>query len=344
MKPEGLFLAGLGSCLPERVSTDRAVELGLLDAEVREATQILSATVAGERPAPDMAIEAARQAIERSGHEAADFAAVFHSNVYFQGPDGWSAHHYILRHTIDRPVTAVEIRQGCGGMFVSLELALSYLSADQDRTAVLLTAADNFNSPLLDRWRTSKLFVLGDGGAAVVVSKRGGFARILGTGFVSIPAMEELHRGGEVLFPPGITVGQPMDLEARVQYWREAWAKGIAPPMGSLGDTAAQAVKIALAAAGLEMSDIAKVSHVSFGWPGVEQWFLTPIGVDQSRSTWEFGRTTGHVGACDAFLGLDHLIRTGQVGPGSNVLLLGAAPGMECGAVVLQLTDEAVES
>jgi 3-oxoacyl-[acyl-carrier-protein] synthase-3 len=341
MKVDGIYLAGLGSYLPDRVTADEAVRRGWFDPAVRDATGLASVTDAGDMPAPDMAVAAAKIALATSGVDPAAIEAVFHSNVYFQGPDGWSAHHYILRHTIDRPIPAMEIRQGCNGLLASIHLASCFLLAVPEREAVLLTAADNFNSPLLNRWTTSKLFVLGDAGAAVVLSKHRGIARVVAVGSLSLPRMEELHRGGEDLFPPPITLGKPMDLEARVQYWREQWAKGVIPPMGSLGDTVAGAVKQTLAEADLDMSDVKRVAHVSFGIEGVRQWYLGPIGVDESVGTWDFGRTTGHCGPADPILGLEHLIATRQVEPGDHVVLVGAAPGMEGGCVVVQITDEA---
>jgi 3-oxoacyl-[acyl-carrier-protein] synthase III len=338
VKLEGIHLAGIASFLPEPFPTRRAVEEGLIGEQDAQDSGIESVLVAGETIAPDLAVRAAKSALERSGHAPEDFGAVLHSNVHFQGPDGWSAQHYVLRHTLDQPVTAVEVRQGCLGMLSALELAAARLLAGQERPAVLLTAGDNFATPLVDRWRASKLFLLGDAGAAAVVSRREGFARVLSVGSVSSPAMEVLHRGGEPMFPPGPTVGRTLNLEERREYWRREWANGAPPPVGSFGDTVVAAADRALAEAGVAMADIARVAHIGFSEIPLLSSFLEPLGIDEKRGIWEFTRTTGHLGAADPIAGLEHLWLTGQVARGDLVLIVGASPGMEAAAAVVQIT------
>ncbi|MDV9169082.1 ketoacyl-ACP synthase III family protein [Streptomyces sp. W16] len=338
MRVDGLYLAGIATHVPERYDTERAVKEGLYDALDREDSGILSVPVAGDTPGPDLAVDAAREAVRRSGHAPDDFAAVLHSSVHFQGPDGWSAQHYVLRRTLDRPITAVEVRQGCLGMLAGLELAACRLSAVPDRTAVLLTTGDNFGTRLADRWRASRLFLLGDAGAAAVVSRRGGFARLLAVGSVSDPGMEELHRGGEVLFPPGPSVGRGLNLEQRREYWRQQWARGVSPPMGHFGDTIAETARRTLDEAGVAMDAIKRVAHLGFSRFPLQDMFLDSLGIDEARGTWEFTRTTGHLGAADPIAGLEHLWTTGQVVPGDHVMLIGAAPGMEAGCAVVEIT------
>ncbi|MFE5597689.1 ketoacyl-ACP synthase III family protein [Streptomyces coelicoflavus] len=339
MKVGGIHLAGIATHLPERYPTQRAVEEGRYDEQDREDAGIESVPVAGDTPAPDLAVAAARTALARSGLAPEDIGAVLHSSVHFQGPDGWSAQHYVLRHTLDRPVTAVEVRQGCLGMLSALEMAAARLMAGADADAVLLTSGDNFSTPMVDRWRASKLFLLGDAGAGAVVSRRGGFARVLSVGAVSTPSMEELHRGGETLFPPGPTVGGTLNLEERREFWRQEWARGVPPPMGNFGDTVAAAADKALTEAGVAMADISRVCHIGFSQMPLQASFLDPLDIDEKRGIWEFTRTTGHLGAADPVAGLEHLWRTGQAGAGDLVLVIGASPGMEAGCAVVEITE-----
>nr|AVR52596.1 3-oxoacyl-ACP synthase [Streptomyces sp. FXJ1.235] len=339
MKVDGIHLAGIATHLPELYPTRRAVDEGLFDEQDREDAGIESVPVAGETIAPDLAVRAAKTALARSGHTPEDFGALLHSSVHFQGPDGWSAQHYVLRHTIDQPVTAVEVRQGCLGMLSALEMAAARLMAGAERPAVLLTSGDNFSTPLVDRWRASKLFLLGDAGAAAVVSRRGGFARVLSVGAVSTPAMEELHRGGEPMFPPGPTVGRTLNLEERREFWRQEWARGVPPPMGNFGDTVVAAADRALAEAGVTLAEIARVCHIGFSRMPLQASFLDPLNIDEKRGIWEFTRTTGHLGAADPVAGLEHVWRTGQVTAGDLVMVIGASPGMEAGAAVVEITE-----
>ncbi|WP_333767827.1 ketoacyl-ACP synthase III family protein [Streptomyces sp. IBSBF 2435] len=338
MKVSGIHLAGIAACLPELYTTERAVAEGKYDEQDREDAGIESVTFAGETTGPDLAVAAAKTAVARSGHLPEDFGALLHSSVHFQGPDGWSAQHYVLRHTIDRPVTAVEVRQGCLGMLSALELAACRLMAASEQPAVLLTSGDNFSTPLVDRWRASKLFLLGDAGAAAVVSRRPGFARVLAVGSVSTPSMEELHRGGEPMFPPGPTVGRTLNLEDRREFWRQEWARGVPPPMGNFGDTVAAAAHRTLAEAGLTMADITRVAHIGFSQLPLHASFLDPLDIDAKRGIWEFTRTTGHLGSADPVAGLEHLWKTGQVSAGDHVMVIGASPGMEAGCAIVEIT------
>ncbi|MGW6010624.1 ketoacyl-ACP synthase III family protein [Streptomyces sp. NPDC055210] len=337
MRVENVYIAGLGTYLPERVKTADAVAKGWYSAEDNEAAKLLSVAVAGSTPAPDMAVDAARLALEQAGHEPDEFSALLHSNTHPQGPEGWSAQHYILRRTLNRGITALEVRLGCLGLLASMQLGSCFLTAVPERTAVLLTSADNVGTPILDRWRTSTLYVLADGGAAMVLSKRSGFARILAVGSYSNPEMEELHRGGEEMFPPSITVGKPLDFEARRQYWRKKWAEGETPPQGDLSAVVVEAAERTLAESGVTMDDIAKVVHVSLAYGPLHDLFLDPLGVEEARCIWEFSRSTGHGGSVDHVAGLEHVWRTGQVGPGDRVLLIGATPGAEAACAVVEI-------
>ncbi|MFX0577737.1 3-oxoacyl-ACP synthase, partial [Nocardia nepalensis] len=187
MKVDGVFFAGVGSAGVGVVDVGVAVERGWWDAGVAERSGLVSVTVAGGVPAPDLAVEAGCRALVGSGVSVGEVDAVLHTNVHPQGPDGWSAQHYVNRRTVNRPVTSVEIRNGCIGFFSAVHLGVCFLLADVGRRAVLVTAADNFGTPAVDRWSASRLFVLADGGGAVVLSKGGGFARLLSIDSVSDP-------------------------------------------------------------------------------------------------------------------------------------------------------------
>ncbi|MGW1009350.1 ketoacyl-ACP synthase III family protein [Streptomyces termitum] len=336
-----VHLAGIGGWLPPEVPTADAVADGRYGEADRRASGMLAVRVADALPAPDMAVRAAATALRRAartGLTADDYGALLHCATYHQGPDGWSAPHYVLRHTLDRPIGAAQIGPGCLGMLTALEMAAHRLAAGDAADAVLLTAADNFSPAVVDRWNASRLFLLADGAAAAVVSRRGGFARLLSVGSVSAPAMEELHRGGEELFPPGITTGRSLNFEERSDHWRRRWAEGAAPPRTHLGDVVAAAVDRALEEAGTGLEKIARVCHTGYSEGALHTIYLDPLDVEAADGTWEFTRHVGHVGAADPFLGLERLWTRGEVVPGDRVLLLAAGPGMEVACAVVEIT------
>jgi 3-oxoacyl-[acyl-carrier-protein] synthase III len=341
MKLGEVHLSGIGTAVTDLLTTTEAVERGWYDAEENARSELLSVSVAGDTPAPDLAVEAARSALEQSGYAPEELSALFHTNVHPQGPDGWSAPHYINRNTINQPVTSVEIRNGCIGFLSSLHLAACYLRAAPERTAALLTCADNFGTPSVDRWNASRLFVLGDGGGAVVLSTRPGFARLLAIHSASAPELEVRHRGSERLFPPGLTTGRTLNFHERTEYvWRQQLA-GVLPVAEDFAFVLIDTVHRTLVEAGVTLDDIARVVHDGFNRWAVHDIFLDPLGIEEKRGIWEFTRRFGHAGPLDQLRGLEHLWRNHEVDVGDKVLLFSDAPGMEAACAVLEITDAA---
>ncbi|PKW14311.1 ketoacyl-ACP synthase III family protein [Saccharopolyspora spinosa] len=328
MRTDDLFLAGIGSHLPPRVDSEFPGQR--------------SVTVSPDEPAPDMAVKAALRALAACGHEPDDFAVLLHSATHPQGPEGWSAPHYVLLNTLKQPIPAIELRQGCLGMLASVEAAFYRLKANPAHHAALVTTADNFSTSLADRWTASDLFVLADGAAAVVISTTHGFARVKAIGSLSDPAMEVLHRAGEPLFPPGATVGRGLNFRERADHVREQWAAGEAPPILGFGEQVAEIADRTLAEAGVSIDDIKRVCHPGYTEDAIDAIFLDPLDVATEQGTQEFTGTVGHTGAADLFLALEHLCRGGEVGVGDHVMLIGSTTGMEAGCAVVEITGEGV--
>jgi 3-oxoacyl-[acyl-carrier-protein] synthase III len=335
---EDLFIAGMGVFLPERVTVAAAVAAGWYDADDAGRLDWSSVTVAGDTPAADMAVRAARDALATSGHAPADIVMLLHATAYHQGPDLWSPQHYILRHTVGGSIPAVEIRQGCNGMLAAVELAACYLAASPDRTAALVTSADNWGDPLIDRWRAAPGGLFGDVATALVVSRRQGFAKLTTMRAVSLAELEELNRGGEPLYPPGCSIGTRVDLGRRAATYKGGQDLGHAGRL--MGDTQRELILATLEEAGLKPGDITRVAHQFVGNAHILEGMLAPFGDDAvARSVYDFGRSVGHTGANDQTSALHHLLDTGQVGPGDRVMLLGAGAGIALTCAVVEILD-----
>ncbi|MFB8774655.1 ketoacyl-ACP synthase III family protein [Streptomyces broussonetiae] len=334
MKLNGIYLTGVGVHLPEQVPLEDAVAQGDCD-EAQLTTGWRAARVAGTMPAPDMAIEAGKQALARSGHTPGDIDLLLHTSTSHQGPDSWMPQHYILRNTVDREVPAIGLRQGCEGFLAGAELAACYLMASPDRTAAMITTADNFGHPLIDRYRSHHGLVLGDGGTAAVLSKREGFAEVLAVNSFSVPALEGMTRGDEPLFPPGCTVGRKITLE------RQATSRpGDVTPQEAVviaGKVEAEAVRQVLDDAGIEIADITRVIHPAAANELYLEHFLKPLGVGPSHGMLEFGRWNGHMGASDLLAGFDHLVGAGDLRPGDHVMMFAVGPGMAMSYGVIRI-------
>jgi 3-oxoacyl-[acyl-carrier-protein] synthase-3/clorobiocin biosynthesis protein CloN2 len=334
-----MFISGIGVYLPDTVSIEKAVADGHYPADQVELHGLTGAAVAGDTPAPEMALQAATQALTRAAHAPTDLDLLLYADSWHQGPDGWQPQYYLQHHLTGGTPLAVELRHGCNGMFTALELAASYLAAQPDRHTALLVAADNFGTPLIDRWQGGPGYVMGDAGSALVLTTRPGFARLLAVGAAAIPEAEELHRAGEAIFPPGPTVCKPLDFTTRSEEFRRAAlhdGSGTAVLMDIQRQTLL-AVNRTLAEADIDMSDLTRIAYMNYSREIVEQRCTCALGLPLSASAWDWGRSVGHLGASDQVVALDHLLSTRQLGPGDHVLMLGVGPGVTVSCAVVQI-------
>ncbi|MFC0031629.1 ketoacyl-ACP synthase III family protein [Micromonospora chaiyaphumensis] len=341
MRTDGLFLAGIGAYVPPSVPTRTAVEEGRYDRESWAADGWLGAAVAGDLAAPDLAVRAARQALEGADVRPEEFRLVLHAGTLHQGPDGWPASQYVQRHTVGGSAPAMEVRQACNGMLAAVGLAAGYLAGSAG--AALLTGADNFGTPLVDRWRysagagTNRGSVLGDAGTALVLSRRAGFAEVLAVGSVSMPAGEELYRDEHPLFPPACTVGRPMALGSRFARFAAADRDAFTRIKRTLQEERTALARRTLAEAGVLPEQITRAVHLFSGGEPYVRSVLEPIGIDADRGVLDYGRRVGHLGVNDHVAALAHLIETRALGPGDHVLLVNNGGAFSASCVVLRL-------
>jgi 3-oxoacyl-[acyl-carrier-protein] synthase-3 len=328
MIPDEVFIAATGVHLPDPVPTTTAVHTGLFDAAEAREGGWTGVVVAHDVPAPELAASAGRQAMARSGRHDADVGLLIHAAVTHQGPDMWPAHGYVQRHTVGGHAPALEIRQSCNGMLAGIELAAGVLGAG-GRDAALITAADNFGTALVDRYRyasgagTNRTSILGDAGAAVVLSRHGGVARLLAVNSTSAPELEELYRAGVPLFPPEPTMGRAAALGRRFAHYREHAPDAFAAAKQVMTTTRTALALRTLAQAGVQPGEVTRVTHVFSGGQHYVDSVLAPLGIDGDRGMLALGRRLGHLGACDHIVALDHLLATGQLEVGDHVLMTG---------------------
>lgn len=338
MRTPDMFIGGIGTFIPPRVSVEWAVARDLYSALDVETHELVGAAIAGDMPAPEMALQAAQQAVKRWGGSPKEFDLLLYASTWHQGPDGWPPQSYLQRHLVGGDLLALEIRQGCNGLFSAMELAASYLAAVPERTSALLVAADNYGTPLIDRWSMGPGFIGGDAASAVVLTKQPGFARLRSVCSRTITAAETLHRGDEPLFPPSITVGRTTDFSARIGQ-QFATRSPAAAAMADVPQRVVELVDQALTEAGIGIGDITRIGFMNYSREVVEQRVMAMWGLPMSRSTWEYGREIGHCGASDTILSFDHLMRAGELGPGDHMLMLGTAPGVVLSCVVVEVLE-----
>lgn len=337
MKWNSLHVAGLGTWLPDAVPVQEAVDAGRYAEERRAARDYASVCVGEDVAPPDMAVRAGLTAMERSGVDPRDFTLLMHASLWYQGLDIWPTASYVAAGTVGRAVPAFDVQQRCNGALGSIELLGAHLSAGVgDGSAALLTTADRFAPPEVDRWNMHDYNVYGDGGTAMVLSTKGGFARVLSTSTVVDNSLEGAARGDAPLRTSPVS-GTPIDLIARsAQHAAANDPKQIELRTGRLVNMARNQ---ALADAKTQLRDIKRVVIGATGRFDGGWHFHHLLQVPEAVTTWEYGRTTGHIGAGDWNAGLAWLLRTRAVGPGDRLLLFGGGAGYSCTAAVLEITE-----
>jgi 3-oxoacyl-[acyl-carrier-protein] synthase-3 len=332
-----IYIKGIGTYLPETVSVEQAVADGKYTADEIELHELAGVAVAGDTPAPEMALRAAQEAFRRCAHQPEDVELLLYADSWHQGPDGWQPQYYLQNRLVGGDALAVEVRQGCNGMLSGLELAAAYLRGGARHA--LVVSADNFGTPMMDRWTMGPGYLAGDGAAAVLLSTEPSFAKLLATKSLAVPEAEQMHRGDEPLFPPGPTSGRELDFAARNgEFRRRVLADGTGTTaLVKIHQRTLMTVEQALSAAGIGLPDITRVAYMNYSREIVEQRCMAALGLGMELSTWDFGRTVGHLGASDQIVSLDHLLSQGELKPGDRMLLLGVGPGVTISCAIVEI-------
>lgn len=166
-----------------------------------------------------------------------------------------------------------------------------------------------------------------------MVSCRTGFARVISTTLGADNSLEGWNRGDA---PFATAPGREMPLPLRrlgLEHAVKPEAEGSWERYErALADTTARA----LDEAGVTTEDISRIV-VPLIHRGESPENYELLGFSEKQSTWEVGRRVGHMGAGDQFLGLEHLVREGAVGPGDLVLIVAAGEGFSFSAAVVEI-------
>jgi 3-oxoacyl-[acyl-carrier-protein] synthase-3 len=337
LKVTDVYLSGLGVFQPPAADAGQAARRGEYDPGTYLENRLTGLCIAGDVSPPEMAVHAARQAVSRAAADPARIGMVLHATIFFQGPEGWHAPAYIQKEIVGNAIPAFEIRLGCNGVFAGLELAAPRMGVMGPDETVLLTVADNFGSPLVDRWNGAPGYIQGDAGSALLLSRRAGFARLLAVSSATMPEVEQLNRGGEPLYPSSAPLGTKVDMRSRALYFREK-VMSLADATRVHNRAQVEVIERSLDEAERKLDDMTRVIFGNVASYLMEQLLLEPLGISMDRTTWQFGRGIGHTGASDQLLSLNHLLVTGQLAAGDHVLLAGGGPASVCSAV-LEILD-----
>ncbi|MYT17594.1 3-oxoacyl-ACP synthase [Streptomyces sp. SID4951] len=338
VKVDDVYIDSLGVFLPEWLSVEQAVADGILDPEIPKTNGLTGTYAAGDIPAMDMAVSAARAALERSKLDVDAVDGLIHSAVNYQGPEGCYPPGYIMRELGVGKVPAQYLRQGCNGMLGALEVAIGQMTGAAEAEAVLLTSGENFTKPGADRWNDGfgQSHFFSDGGMAVLLSADEGFAQVHSLSSGVLSPLEKWHRGNGPLVEGNHD--ETPSMPERAQQFNDT-EMPLSEALEKITLFNLDVIHQSLVDADLNASDLAKVVMINMDGRMLEYGTMMPLGLPMERSSFDFGRSVGHVGGADVFISLEHLVRTGEVGAGDNVLLFSQAPGWLCTASVVTVLN-----
>jgi 3-oxoacyl-[acyl-carrier-protein] synthase-3 len=334
-----VYVSGVGLHLARRMPAAEAVERGLADLRTVRRSGMRS-VCAGERSGPEMAVLAARAALRMSGTDPSGIDVVLHAGTWFQGHDLWAPASYVQREAVGNSCLALEVGQLSNGGMAAMEMAVARLRAGAGTSAhsALITTGDRFCLPGFDRWGTDPGTVCGDAGTALVLSRAGGFARLLSLVTVSDPTLEAMGRDGDGFAPAPLAARAPISVAGS----REGLVKeiGLTRLLERLQSGQREAFDRALREADTKAGDIAWFVLPNLGRPKMDAQFFQVLDIDPERTTWSWGSGVGHLGAGDPFAGLARLAGTGSLRPGQFCALISAGGGFAWSVAVLEVVAE----
>jgi 3-oxoacyl-[acyl-carrier-protein] synthase-3 len=320
MRWDDIYLSGTGRFLPARTAT-ADLPADRYDHGALRLADYVSYAASPTLTAPEMAAAAAREALARSRHSAADLGVIVYAQFDETDHLAPACH---LQRVLDVPrALAFELGAASAGAATGLVVAAGLLQADPSVRAALITAAGRHLPP---RWPSRQVFglVLGDGAAAAVLTRGHGPARLLAAAHGGVPDLETMcvTDGADAQELPIVRIG-------------------LGPFLGDIRDSVVRVVDDVLAEAGVKLSEVTRFAVTGVGLAQLNAMVLEPLGITAGQTTWELLRRTGHVGACDPLLGLDQLLRDGDLRPGDTVLVLGTGLGFRHTALLLEITHPA---
>lgn len=335
MWPSNIFVSACASWLPPAVEVGHAVAQGWLSAPAARRLGLQSITVADLHSPPQMASLAAAAAIARQPrpHEHADL--LLHATMYYQGQDFWPVASYVQREALGYGCPSVEIRQMSNGGMAALDLAAHYLAADADLHTALLTAAERYSPPGFDRWMSDPGTVYADGAAALVLSSRDGFARVLSLATTSDPSLEAMHRGADAFGTMPFSVRSTVDLEAAKRAFLAEI--GVTESVDRVSAGQRKAVEAALRGAQCGFGEIDWFVLPNLGVQRLHNTYFKPFGIPAEFTTLDWLRRVGHLGPGDQFGGLAWLVEHRRLRPGQRCMVLGVGAGFTWSACVIEM-------
>nr|AIE54196.1 Pau29 [Streptomyces paulus] len=336
MRLNHIYLESLGVRLGRRLDLADAVADGRYPSGEYTANGLLGVTVSDDAFAPDLAVDAVRQALERGATDPSGLRLLLHASTYFQGQDVWTPASYIQNETVKGSAPAIEVDQKSNGGLAALSLAAGHLAGCDEDARVMITTGERFCLPGFDRFRTESGTVMADGGTALVLSRQPGFAQVKSCVLLSDPSLEGMYRGRGLKDAPAPGT-KPLNMRGRKADFMRRHLADLELISLRIAEGIGSCVEQVLEEAKTDIDHVRRFVMPNNGQTARWWSMLADKGVTLDRTTWEFGRGISHLGAGDQVAGLNHLLTTGRLAAGDKIVIAGTGYGFNWGAAVVEI-------
>jgi 3-oxoacyl-[acyl-carrier-protein] synthase-3 len=317
-------IEGVGSYLPARImsNADLARMVDTSDEWIMERTGIRERRIAAEKETTgDLAIHAARDALEQSGVSASEVDLIIVATTTPDNTFPATAVKVQDALGIDKG-SAFDVQAVCSGFVYGLTIADSLLKAGQG-TCALVIGAETY-SRILDWTDRTTCVLFGDGAAAVVMRATDGQGTIADRGILAARLRSD-GRYREKLFVDG-GVSSTMTVGHLRMEGREVFKHAVVNIAAVMADT--------IKDAGLEPKDIDWfVPHQANR--RILEGTAKKLGVTEERVVITLDKH-GNTSAASIPLALDTAVRDGRIKRGNLVLMEAMGGGFTWGAVLVR--------
>jgi 3-oxoacyl-[acyl-carrier-protein] synthase-3 len=322
------LVVGTGSYAPSKVVTNAELEklVDTSDTWIQERTGIKERRVAApEQASSDLALEAARKALEMAGLAAADVECIVVGTITPDFPFP-SAAAVIQGKLGNKKAFAFDVSAACAGSLYALSVADRFVASGAVKNALVI-GVDTLTR--ITNWKDRNTCILfGDGAGAMVLTATDDPKRGL--------AAIRLHTDGslvDILKTPGGGSRDPISAEmvaAERQYvtmnGREVYKVAVRSLVESCNEV--------LAAEGLKNDDVTWViAHQAN--KRILDATLDRLGIPASKC-WMNLERYGNTSAASVPMTLDEANRAGWFKPGDVILMMAIGGGMAWGASILR--------
>lgn len=324
----------------QRQTVEEAVAAGDIDAPTARDLGYTELPVSEHLAPPDMATEAARAVLERSGARAEELSLLLHASVHHQGHDAWSAPHYVAERLGAHRAVPIGLLQQCNGGAIGIESAAARLQGDPDAGPALVTTADRFLMPSWHRWRSDYGMAAGDAATAVLVHRADGSLpadlELHGLATTVAAELEVMHRGDDELNATPMGHSSMIDVRRTKRAFIKTY--GVERFTKTAHDRIRAAVEECLALAGLAPDDprLRYAVIPRLGSKAMAEAYVPPLREATPAELLDLGRATGHVGAGDLNASLADLAQGDLLAPGQYALVLNGGGGFTFTAMAVR--------